>query len=640
LDRSREKVDEVRDRTNIVEVVKRHVELKRAGTANWRGLCPFHAEKTPSFYVHESRQFFHCFGCGEKGDVLSFVMKIEQCPFPEALRSLARDAGVDLPERPQSAAERRAREEEESERELMLRAVEGAVAFFEAQLQTQAGAAARTYISSRGISDEVAGRFRVGYAPGGWGALEKHLQSLKIPTAIAETLGLLGVNDRGRYDFFRDRIMLPVIDRQKRAVGFSSRLLDPEAKDRKYVNSPDSPLFHKKKELYGMAAAADAIRRSREAIVVEGNFDVMALHEAGIDNAVAPMGTALTPEQIGMLGRMADRVVVVFDGDDAGVRAARKAVPLFVEADVDGRVARMPRGLDPDEFVRKEGADAFRRLTVNGKPAVEHFIDDLARGAEATIPGRMSALEEAAPILARVRNVTARELYGSRLASALGLSAPQVVRAIRAAAAAASARPSGGASGAAAVTARSGQPAPANDGAISAAALGAAAGKATLGNPSATAMPRRQPARDELEAVVLIAVHPLLARSADARRIEELLTDPGLRPLCRVALDSLQKSDRLEIATWLDAGPEDLREAVSSAVMDGRFDQVPDPGRVLRSLVVRLERGRLEREIKENYNALERARQSGDEDAVSAISTRQVELFRIKQGLGEAPQRP
>jgi DNA primase len=634
LDRSREKVDEVRDRTNIVEVVKRHVELKRAGTANWRGLCPFHAEKTPSFYVHESRQFFHCFGCGEKGDVLTFVMKIEQCPFPEALRSLARDAGVDLPERPQSAAERRAREEEESERELMQRAVECAVAFFEAQLQTPAGTAARAYVTSRGISDDVAKRFRVGYAPSGWGLLEKHLQAAGIPASISETLGLLGANDRGRYDFFRDRVMLPVIDRQKRPVGFSSRLLDPDAKDRKYVNSPDSPLFHKKKELYGLAAASDAIRRSREAIVVEGNFDVMTLHEAGIENAVAPMGTALTPEQIALLGRMADRVVVVFDGDDAGVRAARKAVPLFVEADVDGRVARMPKGLDPDDFVRKQGADAFRRLTVSGKPAVEHFIDDLARGAEATIPGRMSALEEAAPILARVRNVTARELYGSRLASALGLSAPQVVRAIRSAAAAASARPAGGASGAVAnQAAANNNSRPGQDG------NGVNSSAASLGAAAAAPRTRRVPARDELEAVVLIAVHPALARSADARRIEEMLTDPGLRPLCRVALESLQTADRLDMPTWLDAGPEDLREAVSSAVMDGRFDKVPDPARVLRSLVVRLERGRLEREIKENYNALERARQSGDEDAVSAISMRQVELFRIKQGLGEAPQR-
>ena len=416
------------------------MELKRAGTANFVGLCPFHAEKTPSFNVHEARQFFHCFGCGEKGDVFTFVTKIEQRPFAEVLRDLARDAGVDLPEKAMSPAERQALVEAESEKGLMLRAVEAAVAFFEQQLQTPAGAAARAYISGRGISDDVARRFRLGYAPAAWDALQKHLASLKIPPAIAERLGLVGVNERGRYDFFRDRVMLPVLDRQKRPMGFSSRLLDPEAKDRKYVNSPDSPLFHKKEQLYGMHAALDAIRKQRRAVVVEGNFDVLSLHEAGITEAVAPMGTALTAEQVAMLGRTAERVVMVFDGDSAGERAGQKAVPLFVDADVDGRIARLPAGQDPDDFVRREGAEAFRKLIEAGRPVVEQFIDDLARATEATIPDRMKALEDAAVVLGRVHNPTARELYVGRLASTLGLSSSQVWRAVRSAAAEQSSR--------------------------------------------------------------------------------------------------------------------------------------------------------------------------------------------------------
>jgi DNA primase len=495
----------------------------------------------------------------------------------------------------------------------MFRAVEAAVSFFEEQLQGPAGAAAREYISGRGISDAVAKRFRLGYAPSGWGVLERHLAGRQIPSSIAEALGLLGVNDRGRYDFFRDRVMLPVVDRQKRAVGFSSRLLDPLAKDRKYVNSPDSPLFHKKEQLYGLAAAADAIRRAREAIVVEGNFDVLALHEAGFENAVAPMGTALTIEQINLLARMADRATVVFDGDEAGERAARKAVPLFVEADFDGRIARrlVLDKADPDDYVRSQGgADAFRKKVLGeAKPAVEYFIDELARGAEATIPGRMSALEEAAPLLARVRNPTARELYVGRLAIALQISTQQVVRAMRAAAAAASGRPATPAE----VAARSEAPA---------------------------VRVRREPPRDELEAVVMIVAHPALATTPDAQRVQDLLIDEGLRPLCRVALESLRTTERIDIAAWLDAGPPDVREAVSQALMDGRFDQVPDAGRALRSLVARLERGRIEGMIKENVDALERARRSGDEDAVRAISMRQMELIRTKKGLGEAPLRP
>ena len=323
----REKIDDVRERTNIVDVVKRYVELKRAGTGSFKGLCPFHAEKTPSFHVHEQRQFFHCFGCGEKGDVFSFLVKIEQRSFMEVLRDLARQAGVDMPEQTLTPAERKAAEEIVSERERMLRAVEEATRFFEEQLASPGGAAARGYLENRGISKATSERFRVGYAPPGWDSLQKHLASRHVQAELAERLGLVGKGERGPYDFFRDRVMLPVLDRQKRPVGFSSRLLDPDAKERKYVNSPDSPLFHKKENLYGLHAAIDAIRRSGTAILVEGNFDVMTLHEAGIEEAVAPMGTALTIEQIKMLARMAKRIVVVFDGDSAGSRAAEKLCP-------------------------------------------------------------------------------------------------------------------------------------------------------------------------------------------------------------------------------------------------------------------------------------------------------------------------
>jgi len=312
------------DRTNIVEIVKRHVELKRAGTGSWKGLCPFHGEKTPSFHVNEARRIFHCFGCNEGGDAITFLTKIEQRPFMDVLHDLAAAAGVDLDVRPLSPAERQARQRAESERERMFRAMELAASFFEEQYASPAGAAARGYVEKRGIGAAVRERFRVGYAPARWDALSSHLVAHKIPPSDLEQLGLVGVNERGRYDFFRDRVMLPVIDRQKRVIGFGGRVLDPEVKDRKYVNSPESPLFHKKKSLYGLHAALDAIRRTGTAIVVEGNFDVLALHQAGIEEAVAPMGTALTEEQIADIGRLAGTVVVVFDGDTAGQRAAAK----------------------------------------------------------------------------------------------------------------------------------------------------------------------------------------------------------------------------------------------------------------------------------------------------------------------------
>jgi DNA primase len=602
----REKIDEIRERSNIVEIVKRHVELRRAGPASWMGLCPFHAEKTPSFHVHESRQFFHCFGCGEKGDVFAFVTKIEQRSFSEVLRDLARDVGVELPEKKLSPAERQALAEAESERERLLRAADLATSYYQDQLRAAGGAAARDYLDSRGITAAVIEQFRIGYAPPG-DSLGRHLAAKGVAPTTAERLGLVGVSERGRYDFFRDRVMLPVLDRQKRPAGFSSRLLDPQAKDRKYLNSPDSPLFHKKELLYGLHAALDPIRRSGVAIVVEGNFDVLSLHEADLREAVAPMGTALSPEHVAQLGRMSDRVVLVFDGDEAGVRAARKAVPLFVEANVDGRIARLPAGSDPDDFVRREGAAAFRKLVDGAKPVVEQLIDDLARATEATIPDRMKALEEVAPVLAQVRDQTARELYVGRLASTFGLTPSQVWRVVR------------GASSA--TRSDRGRPAEA---------------------PVAAPPVRRDPPRDQLEALVLLVSKPDLARLPGARRVEELLTDPGLRPLARAALDQLAQpsSGHFDVAAWLDAGAPDVREAVSAALMDGRFESLRSDEKTLRSLILRLELARLEAQIVAIKSALEKAQQNGDEAKVRAMSQEQIELIRTKLGLSQALARP
>jgi DNA primase len=608
----REKIDEIRERSNIVEIVKRHVELRRAGPASWMGLCPFHAEKTPSFHVHESRQFFHCFGCGEKGDVFAFVTKIEQRSFTEVLRDLARDVGVELPERKLSPAERHAQAEAESERERLLRAAELATSYYQEQLRTPAGAGARDYLTSRGITATVIESFRIGYAPPG-DSLGRHLAAKGVAAATAERLGLQGVSERGRYDFFRDRVMLPVLDRQKRPTGFSSRLLDPQAKDRKYLNSPDSPLFHKKELLYGLHAALDAIRRSGLAIVVEGNFDVLSLHEADLREAVAPMGTALSPEHIQQLGRMADRVAVVFDGDEAGERAARKAVPLFVEANVDGRVARLPKGIDPDDFVRREGAAAFRKLVDGARPVVEQLIDDLARATEATIPDRMKALEEVAPILAQVRDQTARELYVGRLASTFGLQPNQVWRQIR----------SGiRGSGSSARHDRAGMPA------------------ASVAVPAAS---ESELPRDQLEALVFLISKVQVAQPDQldsARRVQELITDPRLTGLARTAVEQLAAGGRVDIASWLDSGAAEVRKAVSTALMDGRFEGLRSDEKTLRSLILRLELARLESQIVATRTALEKARQSGDEARVRAMSQEQIELIRTKLGLSQALARP
>ena len=603
----REKIDDVRERTNIVEVVKRHVELKRAGSGSWKGLCPFHSEKTPSFNVNETRHYFHCFGCGEHGDVIGFLEKVEQRSFMEVLQELADAAGVELDTRPLSPAEKTARREAESERDRMFRVMEMTAQFFEEQYAGAAGATARAYVDKRGISAAVAARFRVGYAPGN--GLSSFLAGKKIPASDLERLGLVGVNERGRYDFFRDRVMLPVIDRQKRVIGFGGRVLDPEIKDRKYVNSPDSPLFHKKEQLYGLHAALDAIRKSGVAILVEGNFDVMSLHEAGVEEAVAPMGTALTIEQITLLGRLAKTVVVVFDGDAAGQRAAHKVIPMFVEADVDGRLARMPAGVDPDDFVRnadRGGAEAFRRLVDAARPMLDQFIQDAA--TDATIEGKMSTLGAVADLLVKVRNQTTRELYAEKLAGVLHLTSQQVTRALREAAA------------------KGQRPANASTARV---------------EPDAPVMvkPAVLPA-EELAVIVLLATCPQLLRTADAARAGELLVHPVMRQLHRAAVEQVTAGSQLDVPGWLETAPPDVRARLNQAMMDESLTNTEDPVGLLRKLATRLELSRVEAEIDMNSRMQREAQERGDEATLRALTVRGIELRKIKEGLRVALQRP
>ena len=607
----RDKIHDVLDRTNIAEIVKRHVELKRAGTGSWMGLCPFHGEKTPSFHVNEARRYYYCFGCHEKGDAITFLTKIEQRPFMDVLQELAGAAGVDLDLRPLSPAERQARQKAESERDRMVRAMELAASFFESQYASPAGDAARAYVEKRGIGAAVRERFRVGYAPARWDALSSTLAAHKIPMSVLEQLGLVGVNERGRYDFFRDRVMLPVIDRQKKVIGFGGRLLDPEAKDRKYVNSSESPLFHKKESLYGLHAALDAIRRSGTAIVVEGNFDVLALHQAGIEEAVAPMGTALTEEQIGVLGRLAKTIVVVFDGDTAGQRAAAKAIPLFVEAGIlGGKIARLPAGVDPDDFVRQpdRGADAFRRLVEGARPMLDQFIQDVA--SDANVPDRVTALRTIAALLVKVKDQTTREIYAGQLAGMLKMEAQQVRRAMQEAAAATQrqARPQESSAQAAAPT-----PAPA---------------------------PAARLPNEELELLAVLAKYPELLGTPEAGRGGDLLVHPLARQMNRTAVELSAGTGTLDVPAWLETVGVADRATIATALRDERFAGLADPPGYLRKLVVRLEILRVDAEIAMNTRLQKEAQARGDDAALRALAVRGIELRKTKEGLLAALQRP
>jgi len=610
----RDKIDEIRQRADIVEIVRRHVELKRAGPGSWKGLCPFHSEKSPSFYVNE-QGFFKCFGCDEKGDVFKFLQRIESLGFMEVVRELAETTGVELPEKQQTPAQRRAMEREASERDRMRRAMSLAVEFYVEQLKTPGAAAARDYLAGRKLSEETLTSFAVGYAPAEGQALTDFLEAQRVPFEDAERLGLVRQNERGPYDFFRDRIMLPVFDRQKRPVGFSARLLDPEAKAAKYVNTQDSPLFHKKALLYGLQAAQDGIRRAGRAIVVEGNFDVMAMHDVGLKETVAPMGTSLTEEQIAMLARMAKHVVVLFDGDDAGERASRRVVPLFVSADIDGRIARLPRGVDPDELVHDEragGLAAIRELVDMARPVVEQFIDDSVGAAEATVPGRIAALEQAAAVIASVRNPTARELYTSRLAAGLGMAPEQAARAVRAA------RFSDQKSANVERTSEVVAPSPA---------------------PTEQLADELPPPRFELEALALLVGNPELARVPDARRALDLLVHPGLRKSYRIALETLALDQAFDVSGWIEGVPQNARDQLWRLLIDGRFSKIAGADRAMRSLVGKLEVMRIDGELAMVDSHLKQSLQKRDETAVATLSRRKMELITEKQNITETQVR-
>jgi len=358
-------LDDVKDRVGLVDVVSRRVKLVRKGREHL-GLCPFHNEKTPSFTVNEDKGFYHCFGCGAHGDAISFVQNTQNLGFAEAVEHLAGLAGLEVPVQ---TPEERAREER---RMGLAEAVDAAARWFADQLRAPAGEAARRYLSGRGLDEQAIGHFRLGFAPDSRDALKAALTAQGFPAEILIEAGLLKRPEDGGapYDLFRNRVMFPITDRRGRIVAFGARLLG-DAKAAKYINSPDTPLFHKGQTLYNLDRAAAAVREGADLVVAEGYMDVIALHRAGFEGAVAPLGTALTEDQIAALWRHAEEPILCFDGDEAGARAAARAADRALPLLRPGkslRFAMLPPGKDPDDLIGASGAAAMRRVLDDGIP--------------------------------------------------------------------------------------------------------------------------------------------------------------------------------------------------------------------------------------------------------------------------------
>lgn len=411
-----EKVNEVRDRAGILEIVSDYVSLRKSG-ANYQGLCPFHGEKTPSFNVNPARGIFHCFGCGVGGNVFSFVMRMEGMTFPDSVRFLARRVGVEIEERPLSAEESRRKTEREQLFEINAMAAD----FYRSQLLSDPVAAkARQYLERRGVTPETSATYRLGYAVGTRDALVRHLERKGVPLEMAERLGIVRRGDGGGWlDLFRNRLLFVISDPQGRVCGFGGRVLDDGLP--KYINSPESPIYRKSEVLFGADLAKGAMREQGAAIVVEGYFDQLGLYQAGIRNVVATCGTALTPGHVKLLSRYAERCYLLFDGDKAGQKATFRAMELCFQESFPARVITLPEGEDPDSFVSERGVEAFAGALEGSVPAFEYYLGVALQQAGQGLDGRIRVAGEIAQILAKVANPIERELCEREAAKRLGI---------------------------------------------------------------------------------------------------------------------------------------------------------------------------------------------------------------------------
>ena len=409
-------IDEIRGRADIVEVVSSVLPLKRAGS-NYRALCPFHTEKTPSFNVNQDKQIFHCFGCGEGGNVFSFLMKYENLTFPEAIRSLAERYGVTIPESGQGRSDRN---------DPYYQVMKDAAHFYHQLLLKQAeGSLVSQYVKSRGITQEVIETFELGWAPDSWDTLARYLvDDKKYDKKVAETAGLIKPGKMGHIDRFRGRLMFPIKDRGGHVIAFGGRIITEGEKAAKYLNSPETPIYHKSGVLFGYHEALQKIRKENRIVVAEGYMDVIALVKAGVENAVAVAGTALTDRHAELASRACRRVTLMFDSDTAGVNAIKKSGPILMAKGLETYVAILPGAKDPDEFVKQNTKEQLQAV-IEEAPSYPRFVidDTLTRYDITSVEGKVAAVKEAMSHLAQVKNEVERSQYVAYLSEKTGSDA-------------------------------------------------------------------------------------------------------------------------------------------------------------------------------------------------------------------------
>ena len=409
-------ITELAERNDIVDVVSGYVRLSKKSGSNLFGLCPFHSEKTPSFSVSPDKQIYHCFGCGKGGGVINFIMEIENLSFPEAVEFLARRVGMELPEQADDHESRR--------RARMLALNRDSARYFHDQLSTPGAQIAREYIAKRQISKKMVTAFGLGFAPDGWSGLIDAMHARGYTDYELFDAGLVRRGKSGGYyDTFRRRLMFPVIDVRGNVIGFSGRVLgDGEPK---YMNSPETLVFNKSRNLFALNLAKKS--KSGYIILSEGNIDVVSLHQAGFDSAVASLGTSLTPEQARIISRYTNEVIIAYDNDGAGIKASQRAIGILEKLDLKVKVLRVNGAKDPDEFIRLKGADAFRNLLEGAENQVDYRLRAVTDKYDLSVDEqKVEFLKEALELVARLPGSVERQVYAMRVASMAGVNADVV----------------------------------------------------------------------------------------------------------------------------------------------------------------------------------------------------------------------
>ena len=584
---SEDKISEIKDGCSIVEVISDYISLKKSGV-NYKGLCPFHAEKTPSFIVNEEKKIFHCFGCGAGGNVFNFFMKFEHLSFPDAVKEAARRAGISLPLR---MDEFKSEEKAEGNAELLKINQSASDYFREILRASKEGERGRKYLVKRGIDKGIAEEFKLGFAPNRWDGLLTFLSGNGILREDLQRLGLVIPREdkKGFYDRFRNRLIFPIADFKGRVVGFGGRAI--EAEEPKYMNSPDSPVYTKGYHVYGLHVSLPSIHKTDQAIIVEGYFDLLSMYQHGIKNVVATLGTALTPHQIKLLKRYTKNLIIIFDSDEAGEKAAMRSLPLFLDEGISPQMVLLPAGFDPDTFTQKDNGEAMRNKLREPLSLLDVFFGQVFTANDAySIKGKLKIIEEVVPMVSRIRDRTERELYIQRVSQRLGVKEEIIFQKMK------------------------------------------REDRSERSESTGKALELSEARKVEKMMVRLMMYYPQLIPQIQKEAITDDLSTDSCRKLVAIIIDKFVSEKGFDPTSLMnDVVEDELRGLLSECL----FDEEPldDPPQLLRSCMQKVRFHRNERDLKRLNPMINKAQDERDEKLLRELLLYKQELVKERKDL-------